>query len=175
MSSLFRAYLTELSQYTHLQNLLHNSIEELVDLIPLKEHGFDFSPAQSSILEQIKFWPEGVFNLPPAAWVQPREGSIKYQSVIWEFLFHGSGLSFTNIKTRQEISIEYTQAGTLGITRWTIQLYLKTLPGETLNANRLLAEHVSLFDEAERSKYLIKVPPLFGDGNADQTYTFLAK
>ncbi|MCP4361387.1 MAG: hypothetical protein GY796_25535 [Chloroflexi bacterium] len=172
MSLLFKTYLMKLKKYAGLQKALHNALEESIILIPLKELSFDFSPTQHTILEQIKHWPDGEFNLPPAAWVQPREGKINLHERTWKFLFHGSGLSFLDSQTQHDISIEYTQTGELGVTEWTAQLYFKTLLTDQDKVQDLLVEHKKWFEQAVNYGYLLKASPLFGEGQADQTYMF---
>ena len=174
MSSLLKQYLTKTRQYARWQQELHKTLEEIITLKPVTTYSFNFSPTQSSILAQIKHWPAGEFNLPPAAWVQPQKGQIELDA-IWEFAFHGAGLSFVNPQTNQDISIEYTQTGELGMTHWTVKSYLQTLPATSSQLTNVLAEHDNLFAQTIHLGYLTKAPPFLGEGKDDQTYICSAK
>jgi len=174
MSVLFKSYLTELKQYAYLQKQLHDVMETICTITPLnveKSYGIEFPPIQPSILKQIKAWPLDVYPYcpPPTNWVQPRTGWIMFDDVVWEYGFHGAGLSFFNSLTRHDVSIEYTRTGEFGITDWTLGAYFYnlTLP--------LQGKYLDFFTKAITDGYLIEKPPLLGQDIDEQTYVFSSK
>lgn len=172
MDDLIDLYLTKLGQYKKHIDFLYSNLEPVLQMIALTKFGFEFVPSRNSILEEIKYWPENAPPIPPSAWVTPRKGSIKLDEEIWEFAFHGAGLSFFHSETHHDISIEITTLGELGITRWTTQLFLDTFPSKTTNIKILLNQHIELFNQAIALGYLVKAVPLLGEGVDDQTFVF---
>jgi hypothetical protein len=170
MTTLLDLYLAQLRQYNSLKSKLYNILETVVKMKPVTQFGYNFVPHKTSISEEIKQWPESAPPLPPSGWVEPRKGVIEINGDIWEFAFHGAGLSFFHSQTHQDVSIEYTKTGELGITQWTMQVYLETLPSNVSYIHDLLAQHTNLFEQVISLGYLTKVPPLFGEGSDDQTF-----
>jgi hypothetical protein len=167
MNSLLRLYLGKLAEYQQLQESLYATLEPLITLKPADDANLGFSLTCSSISEQIRNWPEREFLLPPAAWVQPRKGKVKLGSEEWEFIFHGAALSFIHSQTGQDITIEYSNTGHLGITEYTVLLFLERSADEPL-VQKLLEKHTVFFNKLIEMGYLVKIPPLLP--HDDQTF-----
>lgn len=165
---LLSIYLEQLKQFCGLQKKLHDVIEKHVVLVTQNEHGFDFTPTETSILKQIKNWPTEKFILPPVAWVQPRKGEIELGNERWDFAFHGTTLSFINTKKHYEVSIEYSRNGDISVTRYLVLTYLESLPKNASYIHDIINQHPIFFDELVISGQLIEVPSLLS--HDDQTY-----
>lgn len=166
-------YLKLLHQYNVVKNKLYAALEPIVKMQSVTHFGYTFVPSRKSILEEIQHWPENAPPLPPSGWVEPRKGAVKLGKNTWEFAFHGAGLSFFHSRTHHEVSLEYTKTGELGITQWTTQMYIETLPTEEKSSIQvLLTQHVESFEQLTLLGYLNKRPPLLGDGSDDQTFVF---
>jgi hypothetical protein len=134
-------------------------LDPIITLVPTSPSSYSFSPTEVSIPEQIKQWPDDIPLLPLPLWVEPQKGSIEVDNEKWEFFFHGSqGLSFTNIRTEQDVSIEYSAKGDIGITKWTTQIFLESLNSKEPNFRKLISRHSKLFDELTELGYLIEIP-----------------
>lgn len=168
MPSQFELYLMNIKRFSQMQKSLHHQIDELVTLIPVAERSFNFTPTQTSILEQIKHWSPHEFILPPAAWVQPRRGNVQFNNELWEFAFHGAALSFMNPQTKQEVIVEYSRLGQIGITEWAARCYCDTSAIPELSSQELAQQHLHLFEKLIQHKYLVEVPSLLPHG--DKTY-----
>jgi hypothetical protein len=173
MKTLMDLYVAELHHYTKLISSLCTALESVVTMQPITRFGYEFVPSKASISEEIKHWPESVPPIPPSGWVEPRKGTIELYGDIWEFAFHGAGLSFFHNQTRQDISLEYTNTGEHGITEWTTQVYIKTLPSSASYIQDLLAQHANLFNQLVKLGYLRKTIPFLGEGVDDETFIFL--
>ena len=138
---------------------MHSIVDTFVTLKSIDQFGYHFHPTESSVQRQISKWPEDAPLLSPAAWVDPRKGIIEYKSEKWEFAFHGQGISFFNCETNQEVSVEYTATGELGITKWTVQVYLESIKTTWPLLQSLMEQHDHLFDELVRLGYLREIPP----------------
>ena len=158
---LFELYLDKLRYYQKLQVSLASIVDPIITLKPTNQSSYHFVPTESSISEQLKHWPKNTpIFLPLPLWVEPQKGIIEFNDEKWEFFFHGSqGLTFTNIHTDQDISIEYTTNGDLGITKWTTQLFLESSKSEDPNFRKLVSQHSRLFEELVKQGYLMKIPP----------------
>ena len=175
MTILFEAFLVELKKYDNLIRQLYEIVETQIHFAPAEGFDLNFTFAQKTILAQIKHWPEGEFKYPPAAWVHPRKGFVVLAGVSWEYAFHGAGLSFFHRQTRQDISIEFTESGDLGITKSTTKIVFDDLKALGKNTIDFTEQYDVLFEDAVQLAYLYPVPPLFGQGNDEQTYLFAKK
>lgn len=159
--SLLKLYLEKL-QYLHgLQVRLAPLVEQIVTLKPVNKFGCSFVPTQSLVSEQIKQWPENIpVLLPLPLWIEPRRGKVELEGQEWEFAFHGTqGLSFFHAPTQREVSIEYSTQGDIGVTRWTVKVFLENLDPNEPHFQDLLRRHEEFFGELGRTGYLIKIPP----------------
>lgn len=147
----------------------------MVKMKSVTHFGYTFIPNRTSILEEIRYWPENAPPLPPSGWVEPRKGMLELGKDMWEFAYHGAGLSFFHGHTHHEVSIEYTKTGELGVTQWTTQMYIETLPMEESRIRDLLTQHTDAFEQLTLLGYLKRVSPLLGEDIDDQTFVFTSK
>lgn len=161
MMSLLKPYLDKLQLYQNLQISLTSVLNSMLTLKPTIKSDYSFAPTETSIPNQIKHWPEGTpILLPLPLWVEPQQGTVELDSEVWRFLFHGSqGLSFINVNSEQEVSIEYTVEGDIGITEWTTQVFLESSNFNEPNTYKLISQHKKLFKELIELGYLVEVPP----------------
>ncbi len=172
MNNLIDLYLANLTQYNKLIIFLYSNLEPSICMTTLTKFGFEFIPSRKSILEEIKHWPKNAPPIPPSAWITPRKGITKLDGEIWEYAFHGAGLSFFHHQTHHDISIEFTASGELGVTQWTTKMFFDTSPSKTPEVKQLLAQNHKLFNQAVALGYLIKATPLLGEGFDNQTFVF---
>jgi len=100
VDSLFHFYLQELRQYWQLLIRLSSSLEPLIKLKEIDHEDYHLLANQSSISEAIKFMYRTLGHaLPPAAWIEPRKGNITIDDSVWEYSFHGAGLSFVQLNS----------------------------------------------------------------------------
>ncbi len=178
MNTIFETYIRELRRYQVLCESLFSILENNVSVKEGSLSGFTLKPTQKSILAEIlqleqDTVPKFRIALPPHSWVQPAAGQIKANGEVWEFKFHGMGLSFgygDSVDNWKDVSIEFSKQGKIAVTEWTTLLFFKTNCQGLPEYQEIYAAKKDLFLQAIENNYLIPIEPLLtGD---DQTYDF---
>ena len=94
MNEPLKTCLAEIHEYHTLYQNLYATLESLLKIQSSPEIQDEFIPKQSSVTEAIRCYPKDKFLYPPAGWVHPRKGKLTYNKQVWEYFFHGGGLSF---------------------------------------------------------------------------------
>lgn len=106
--------------------------------------------------------------MPPASWVSPRQGMVSYKGELWNYAFHGAGLSFFGKKTGVDIGVAYCREGQICVTHYDIWRYQQTSVDKIASVYDSEDHHLNLFNELVSLGYLVEKDPLLaGD---DRTY-----
>jgi hypothetical protein len=160
-----------LTRYDVLRAQLYTALVPHLTLIALVHDQTRFLPTERTITHQLKHWPEGQFIYPPVAWVAPRKGHIEIAGVMWNYFFHGAGLTFAHPSSALDVSVEFARTGDAAITEWTFRCYVESLDSAPANAAEMLPFLDLLFLYAVSQQMIRPVPPLL-DGD-EQTYVLL--
>jgi hypothetical protein len=157
-------YLALVQQYyAHLQGL-YSVLEPQIQLRPVESFGDTFVPTEATITQQLTRWPSGLFRYPPATWVVPRKGEVRYQQAAWLYAFHGTGLSFIRTDVETDVSGEFAGNGTLALTAHTVLCYLSSTVVGVPYAAELLSLHEHWFKTLVDAEVLQPIPPFY-DGD----------
>ena len=181
MNAVFEIYVRELRHYQILCESLFSVLEKNISIKEGCLGDFTLKPTQKSILAEILHLeqdthPKFFVALPPHSWVEPPEGQIKFNKEVWEYKFHGMGLSFghgDSVGNWKDVSIEFSRQGKIAVTEWTTYLFFKTNYRDLPDYQVLLNKQKDFFMEAIRNDYLLPVEPLLV--NDDQAYDFSKK
>jgi len=165
---LIAPFRTLLIQYDSLRAQLYTTLEPRLALTALIHAQNTFTPTERTITQQLEHWPEGQFIYPPVAWVAPRKGQIEVQRVLWNYFFHGAGLTFAHPSSSLDVSIEFARTGDAAMTEWTFRCYLESLDSAPSSAIEMLPFLDLLFTYAVAQQIIRPVPPIL-DGD-EQTY-----
>lgn len=171
MDILLETCLAELREYHNLYRGLYKTLEFFIQLRPSEEIRDSFTPSKSSITEEIRHYPKSEFLFPPAAWVYPPRGQIEYDNQIWEYFFHGGGLSFFyNQSPRRDVSVEFSREGHVAFTAYTFQCYLETVSlfKDKPIHRKILHQLKNILEKLRELDYVVPVTPILIQD--DQTF-----
>ncbi|NTW03546.1 MAG: hypothetical protein HGA19_20115 [Oscillochloris sp.] len=168
MSELRSQYWRVISSVSRLQRELMNALNNSVNLIAVNAADEIFVPSHNTLLEQLSNWPNGMFPIPPAAWVHPRTGAILMLGQTWNYVLHGNGVTFANTSNEEEVGIEFGMGGEIALTSWIVYIYLKNTPSEWAEKSQLVSNNNALFEEFVESGDIVPVPPRLP--GSDQTF-----
>lgn len=116
-------------------------------------------PTQTSIISQIKAWPDSVYLLPLGSWIEPRQGIIELDNEIWQFTLHGTQeISFIHQRTGQDVTLTFSAQGDIGITEWGMRIFLQTTSTQQDN-NQPEPEMTGHFATLVDQNLLTLIPP----------------
>lgn len=167
MSQLQANYKEVLIAMSKLQEELMAVVNNTVQLISVEAAGQIFTPTQLNLLDQLYNWPNELFPIPPAAWVNPRTGVILMREQSWEYVFHGNGVTFTNTADDKEIGVQFGSKGEISLTSWIVSVYLDSIYPKQEDRLKFTGNN-DLFQELVDNGELIEIPPRLP--GSDQTF-----